>query len=86
MARVAINAKSMKIIALPLSKVSKGRNMFIAERFLSSINSDYGKHLVSTDGGGTCYPMTCQFLKLKHYIYSSFAKMRKVLLKGQCST
>jgi putative transposase len=44
--------------------------MFVAERFLSGIIRDYGKHPVSTDGGGTWYPhQTCHFLKLKHHAY-----------------
>ena len=38
--------------------------MFVAERFLSSIVRDYGKHAVSTDGG-TWYPMACRFLETK---------------------
>jgi putative transposase len=45
--------------------------MFVAERFLSGIVRDYGKHPVSTDGGGTWYPpQACQFLKLKHHTHS----------------
>jgi hypothetical protein len=37
-----------------LPKVSKERNMFVvAERFLSDIVKNNGKHTVSTDGGGT---------------------------------
>jgi putative transposase len=43
--------------------------MFVAERFLSGIVRDYGKHPVSTDGG-TWYPQACQFLKLKHHTHS----------------
>ncbi|MGA7042348.1 MAG: hypothetical protein WBZ20_12775 [Nitrososphaeraceae archaeon] len=31
--------------------------MLIAEeQFIRSLVRKYGKHLVSTDGGGTCYP------------------------------
>ena len=50
--------------------------MFVAERFLSDIVTDYGKHHVSTDGGGaTWYPtMTCRFLGLEHHIHSSWEK------------
>jgi putative transposase len=47
--------------------------MFVAERFLSDIVRNYGKHPVSTDGG-TWYPMACQFLGLKHHIHSSYEK------------
>ena len=36
---------------------------------------EYGEHLVSTTDGGTWYPpQACQFLKLNHYIHSSFDK------------
>ena len=53
--------------------ISKERNMFVAERFLSSIIRDYGKHVVSTDGG-TWYPQACEFLKMEHHIHSSMEK------------
>ena len=68
---VAIDAKSKEILAL---SISKERNMFVAERFLLNIIRDYGKHPVSTDGGGTWYPMACQFLKLEHHLHSSYEK------------
>ncbi len=46
----------------------------VAERFLSSIIQDYGKHpIVSTDGG-TWYPQACRFLRIKHHIHSSWEK------------
>ena len=44
--------------------ISKERNMFVAERFLSNIVHEYGKHPVSTDGG-TWYPQACRFLKVE---------------------
>ena len=47
--------------------------MFVAERFLSDIVRDYGKHPGSTDGG-TWYPMACRFLGLEHHIHSSLEK------------
>jgi putative transposase len=47
--------------------------MFVAERFLSNIVHDYGKHPVSTDGG-TWYPQACRFLRLKHHIHSTLEK------------
>jgi hypothetical protein len=31
------------------------------------------KHLISTDGG-TWYPMTCKFLRLKHHNHSPYEK------------
>jgi len=67
---VAIDAKSKEILALT---ISKERNMFVAERFLSDIVRDYGNHHVSTDGG-TWYPMACRFLGLEHHIHSPMEK------------
>jgi len=67
---VAIDAKSKVILALT---ICKERNMFVAERFLSDIVRDYGKHHVSTDGG-TWYPMACRFLGLEHHIHFPMEK------------
>ena len=49
---VAIDSKNKQILA---QNISQERNMFVAERFLSNIIREYGKHPVSTDGG-TWYP------------------------------
>ncbi|HEY6535967.1 MAG TPA: hypothetical protein VIY08_09280 [Candidatus Nitrosocosmicus sp.] len=43
--------------------ISKERNMFVAERFLSQVVNKYGLHSVSSDGG-TWYPQACRFLNL----------------------
>ncbi len=67
---VAIEPKNMEILSL---SVSKERNMFVAERFISSLVKIYGKQPISTDGG-TWYPQACRFLKLKHHIHSSYEK------------
>ena len=67
---VAIEPKDKEILRI---SISKERNMFVAERFLSKIVEEYGKHPVSTDGG-SWYPQACRFLKLKHHIHSSFEK------------
>ena len=67
---VAIDAKSKEILAL---SISKERNMFVAERFISDLVKAHGRHPVSTDGG-TWYPMACRFLKLKHHINSHLEK------------
>jgi putative transposase len=67
---VAIEPKNSQILAL---SISNERNMLIAERFLSSIVKDYGKNIVSTDGG-TWYPQACRFLKLKHHLHSPLQK------------
>ena len=53
---VAIEPENGQILALT---ISKERNMFIAERFLSGVVRYYGIHPVSTDGG-TWYPMACK--------------------------
>jgi putative transposase len=67
---VAIEPKNCQVLAL---SISKERNMLIAERFLSSIVGDYGKKIISTDGG-TWYPQACRFLKLKHHLHSPLEK------------
>jgi putative transposase len=37
--------------------ISKERNMFVAERFLSILSEGYDKHSVSTDGGPSIYKL-----------------------------
>jgi len=67
---VAIEAENKEILGM---SISKERNMFVTERFLSNIVEKYGEHPVSTDGG-TWYPQACKFLKLNHHIHSSYEK------------
>jgi putative transposase len=67
---VAIEPKTKQILAL---SISKERNMFVAERFISGLVQNHGKHPISTDGG-TWYPMACRFLKLNHHIHSYYEK------------
>jgi putative transposase len=67
---VAIEPKDKEILAL---SISKERNMFVAERFMSGLVTVHGNHPVSTDGG-TWYPQACKFLKLQHHIHSPFEK------------
>ena len=67
---VAIEPESKEVLRL---NISKERNMFVAERFLSNVVKEYGEHPVSTDGG-TWYPQACQFLKINHHIHSSYEK------------
>jgi putative transposase len=67
---VVIESETKNILA---TSISKERNMFVAEHFLSDIVDKYGKHPISTDGG-TWYPQACQFLKLKHHLHSSHEK------------
>ena len=67
------------VIIEPINKeilavdISKERNMFVAEQFLSQVVSKYGLHSVSSDGG-TWYPQACRFLNICHHIHSSFEK------------
>ncbi|HEY6587982.1 MAG TPA: DDE-type integrase/transposase/recombinase [Nitrososphaeraceae archaeon] len=53
--------------------ISEGRNMLVAEKFIRSLVSNYGKHTVYTDGG-TWYDEAYKILKLKHYLHSSIEK------------
>jgi putative transposase len=53
--------------------ISKERNMFVAERFLSHIFDKYGKPQVSSDGS-TWYPQPRKFLNLSHHLHSPFEK------------
>jgi putative transposase len=69
---VTIEPASKEFLKL---NISKERNMFVAERFLSNVVKEYVEHPVSTDGG-TWYPQACQFLKLNHHTYILY--MRKV--------
>jgi putative transposase len=53
--------------------ISEERNMIIAEKFIRSLVSKYGKHTVYTDGG-TWYDQACNVIGLKHYLHSSIEK------------
>jgi putative transposase len=53
--------------------ISEERNMFVADNFIRSLVSKYGRHTVYTDGG-TCYPQACNFLHLKHRLHSPLEK------------
>jgi putative transposase len=53
--------------------ISEERNMIIAEKFIRSLVSKYGKHTVYTDGG-TWYDEACNIIGLKHYLHSSIEK------------
>ena len=67
---VAIGPKDREILALT---ISKERNMFVAERFISGLVQIYGEHPESTDGG-TRHPQACRFLRIKHHIRSPLEK------------
>jgi putative transposase len=68
---VAIEPASKEVLRL---NISKERNMFVVERFLSNVVKEYGNHPVSKDCG-TYYPQACQFLKLNcHHIHSLYEK------------
>ncbi|VFJ14241.1 DDE-type integrase/transposase/recombinase [Candidatus Nitrosocosmicus franklandus] len=68
---VATEPENRQILAL---SISKERNMFVAERFISDLVKIHGIHPVSTDDRGTWYPMACRFLNLDHHIHSSLEK------------
>ena len=70
---IAIESSDRTVLDVRISAAE--RNMFVAERFLSSLVQEYGKHPVSTDGG-TWYPQACKYLKLRHHIHTQL--MRKV--------
>ena len=67
---IAIEPKNKQMLA---ASISKERNMFVADRFISGLVATYGKHGISTDGG-TWYPQACRFLRLKHNLHSSLEK------------
>ncbi|HXT83241.1 MAG TPA: DDE-type integrase/transposase/recombinase [Verrucomicrobiae bacterium] len=67
---VVIEPKHKEILSF---HISKERNMFVTDRFLSTSIERYGIHSVSSDGG-TWYPQACKFLKLKHHLHPSFEK------------
>lgn len=62
-----------KTRAILRTKISKERNMFVAERLLLDIVEEYGRHPVTTDGG-TWYPQACKFLKVDHNLHSFYEK------------
>jgi putative transposase len=53
--------------------ISEERNMLVAEKFIRSIVSNYGRHTIYKDGG-TWYPQACNFLHLKHRLHSRLEK------------
>ena len=65
-----IELKNKQILTLSLSRE---RNTLVAERFLSFIVRDCGKHPVFTYGG-YYHPQACRFLKLNHHIHPSYEK------------
>jgi putative transposase len=72
---VAIELGSKEILGI--SSISKGRNMLLAERLISSLVGIHGRqqHPVSTEGGGSWYPQAYRFLRLPHHnIHSSYEK------------
>ena len=48
--------------------------MIIAEKFIRSLVSKYGKHTVYTADGGTWYDEACNIIGLKRYLHSSIEK------------
>ena len=67
---VVIEPNDKEILAVD---ISKERNMFVPERFLSHVLDKYGKHQVSSRWW-CWYPQACKFLNLYHHLHSSFEK------------
>jgi putative transposase len=67
--QVAIESEGKEILGIT---ISKKRNMFVAEHFLSNVIEEYGEHSVSTDGGTWYPPQACKFLNLSHHLHSYF--------------
>ncbi len=55
------------------ANISKYRNTFVAERFLSLLLNRCGLQSVSSDGS-TWYQQGCRSLKLNHHIHTFFEK------------
>ncbi|MDR4512798.1 MAG: DDE-type integrase/transposase/recombinase [Nitrososphaeraceae archaeon] len=53
--------------------ISEERNMLVAEKFIRSLVTKYGKHTVYTDGG-ILHEEACHVIELKHYLHSSIEK------------
>jgi hypothetical protein len=49
--------------------ISKERNMFVVEHFISDIVHKYDPQPVSTDGGTWYPPKAYQFLKIEHNLH-----------------
>ena len=55
--------------------ISKERNMFVAERFLSNVSKRVWSNIQFLTDGGTWYPPKhVKFFKLKHHLHSPFEK------------
>ncbi len=63
---VAIETTDRETIGI---SISKERNMFVTERFLSNLVLKYGQYTVSTNGS-TWYLQACRFLKIKKVSHS----------------
>ena len=63
---IAIENDNREILQI---SISKERNMFVAERFISLENI-----LFQQMDGGPWYPQACRFLRLQHHIHSSYEK------------
>jgi putative transposase len=66
MPQVIIEPKHKEILAMD---ISKERNMFVVEHFISDIVHKYDPQPVSTDGGTWYPPKAYQFLKIEHNLH-----------------
>ena len=67
---IAIESENKQILTL---YVSKERNMFVTEHFLSDVVHNYGIHPM-VQPKWTWYPMAGRFLKLRHHLHSPLEK------------
>jgi putative transposase len=56
------------------NKYIKRTRYVCAQRFISEVVDEHGKHPVSTDGGTWYPPQACTFLKAKHHVHSFYEK------------
>jgi putative transposase len=70
---IAVEPKDKKI-TLDI-RISPERTLLVADQFIHSLIRKYGKHDISTDGGGTWYrPQAYRFLNVEHHIHHSIEK------------
>ncbi|HEX5519258.1 MAG TPA: hypothetical protein VFX18_02355 [Candidatus Nitrosocosmicus sp.] len=59
-----IEPTKKEIIGMSISKEGEICLFVVTEHFLSDVVDEYGQHLVSADGVGTCIPPCLPFSKL----------------------
>ena len=65
-------------------RISPERTLLVVDQFIHSLIRKYGKHDISTDGGGTWYRLQAyRFLNVEHHIHYSIEKR---FIEDQSST